>query len=156
MIEPKEYQRHRPRKRIGAILIGNMLVLTLLFEITALLVYFGLMSLLILIGPGNVEPVKLLALGIHMIAAISYFVSFWVVGFCFFGVISRRSLVKRLLLILSIVGMLCLPFAFYETRDTGSLGHVLYFIGGLSVLLLINTLAAFHFMDSKVTLERKT
>jgi len=124
-------------------------VLMLLFEITVPLAYFGMMSLVILIGPGNMEPPKLIALGIHIIVATLCFVSFWGVGFCFFGVILRRSLVKWLLVSLSILGVLLLPMAIYEELGSSYLVQLVYYLAGWSVLLFINTLAAFYYMESR-------
>jgi len=131
-------------------LTGYVLVLMLLVEIAVLLLYFGMMSFLILIGPGSLEPVKLIALGIHIIVATLCFVLFLGVGFCFFGVILRRSLVKWLLITLSTLGVLLLPIAIYEGLDSLFLVQCLYYLAGWSLLLLINTLAAFYYMESRV------
>jgi len=131
-------------------LTGYVLVLMLLCEIAVLFVYFGIMSFLILIGPGSLEPVKLIALGVHMIVATLCFVSFCEVGFCFFGVILRRSLVKWLIIALSILGVLLLPIAIYEGLDDVFMVQCLYYFAGWNVLLLINTLAAFYYMESRV------
>jgi hypothetical protein len=149
MSEPNEFERQTSARRISVTLVGYVLVLMLLVEIAVPLTYFGVMPLVILIGPGNLEPPKLIAIGIHIIAATLYFLSFWGVGFCFFGVILRKSLVKWLLITLSIVGVLLLPIAICEEPDGSFLLHLAYHLAGWSVLILISTLSAFHYMESR-------
>ncbi len=142
--------RRRAFIRRSVTLAGHALVLMLLFEIAVPMAYCGMMSLVILVGPGGGKPDWWLAISIHIMGATLYFVAFWGVGFCFFGVILRRSFVKYLLITLSMLGVLLLPIAIYEGLDDSYLVPLLYYLAGWSVLLLINTLAAFYYMDSRV------
>ena len=105
------------------------------------------MSFLILIGPGKSDPVKYIALGIHMIVATAYLVSFFAAGFCYFGLIPHRSPVKWLLIAESILGVLALPVALFMGLDSPFLVNLLCYLAGLSALLLVNTLALFYYMD---------
>jgi hypothetical protein len=124
-------------------------VLTLLFEVAGLCTYFGVMSFVILVGPGNLEPPKLFALGIHVIASALYLVSFFGVGFCFFRVKWPRSIAKWLLIALSTLGVLLLPIALYTGLESEYLVGLLYFLAGWSVLMLINTIVVFRFLANR-------
>lgn len=149
MSEPNEHQKRTPGRRISVTLTGYILVLILLVEILVIFFYFGIMSLLILVGPGSLESAKLIALGIHLIVATLCCVSLFGVGLCFFGVILRKSLVKWLLITLSILGVLSLPIAIiHEGQVDLDMLQRLYYLAGWSMLLLITTLVAFKHMDS--------
>jgi hypothetical protein len=82
-----------------------------------------------------------------MVAALCL-VTLFGVGYCYFGVITRTSLVKRLLMGLSILGVLTLPIASY-TRPNDSVVFISRCLAGWSALIFINTLAAFYCMDSR-------
>ncbi len=153
MSEPNQFEKQTPTRHIAVKLTESLLVLMLLIEIAVPFAHFGLMSLVILVGPGNLEPEKLLAMGLHVLAAVLYFLSFWGVGFCFFGVILDRSPIKWFLITVSVLGVIVLPVAIYEGLDESYLLQLLYCVAGWSVLLCINTLAAFHFMDSRAAPE---
>jgi hypothetical protein len=128
--------------------IEATLVMFLLMEVSGLCLYFGLMSLVILVGPGGLQTNQLIALDTHVMAAALNLIAFFGVGYCYFGIITRTSLVKWLLIALSILGALALPLASFVGPD-GSLAIQMRFVGGWSVLLFINTLAAFCYMDSR-------
>jgi hypothetical protein len=129
------------------------LVMSLLMEVSVLCLYFGLMSLVILIGPGGLETNQLIALAIHVMPAALSLIAFFGVGYCYFGVITRTSPVKWLLFALATFGVLELPIASYTGADDSLLIQLRY-LAGWSVLLFINTFAAFHCMDSRtVTTE---
>ena len=139
-----------PARRSAVTLTGCLLVLTLLFEIALPMTYCVMMSLLIFIGPGGLTPPWWIAIGTHITAGTLLFVSFWGVGFCFFGVILRRSFVRWFLIALSILGISVWPFVVYEEVDSPTLLSISQFLAGWSVLLLITTLAAFFYMDSRM------
>ena len=77
--------RRVPGKGSAVTLTGCLLVLTLLFEIALPMPYFAMMFLLIFIGPGGLTPPWWIAIGTYITAGTLLFVSFWGVGFCFFG-----------------------------------------------------------------------
>jgi hypothetical protein len=135
--------------RLMATVAIHAAVLTLLFEVAGLVAYFAVMSFVILVGPGNLEPPKLLALGIHMIAAALYLVSFFGVGFCFFRVKWPRPIAKWLLIALSTLGILLLPLALCAGLEREHLVGLLYFLAGWSVLMLINTIVVCRFMENR-------
>ena len=140
-----------PARRTAVTLTGCLLVLTLLFEIALPMPYFAIASLLIWTGPpGGETPNWWIATGTHITAGTLLFASFWGVGFCFFGVISRRSFVKWLLIALSILGMSVWAFDVYKEIDRVAGLRISQFLAGWSVLLLITTLAAFYYMDSRM------
>ena len=64
--------------------------------------------------------------------------------------ISCRSFVKWFLIALSILGMSVWPFAVYKEVDSPNLLRESQYLAGWSVLLLITTLAAFYYMDSRM------
>ena len=123
-------------------------VLFLITEVGVLCLYFGLMSLVILVGPGSVETNKLVALAIHVMVATLCLITLFGVGYCYFGVITHKSPVKWLSIALSILGVLVLPIASYASADDSLLIQLRY-LAGWSVLMFINTFAAFYFMDSR-------
>jgi hypothetical protein len=129
------------------------LVMSLLTEVSVFCLYFGLMSLVILIGPGGLETNQLIALAIHVMPAALSLIAFFGVGYCYFGVITRTSPVKWLLFALATFGVLALPIASYMGPDD-SLVIQMRYLAGWSVLLFINTFGAFYYMDSRnVTTE---
>jgi putative exporter of polyketide antibiotics len=129
------------------------LVMSLLVEVSVLCLYFGLMSLVILIGPGGLETNQLIALAVHVIPAALSLIAFFGVRYCYFGVITRTSPVKWLLFAMATFGVLALPLASYTGPDDSLVVRMRY-LAGRSVLLFINTLAAFYYMDSRtVTME---
>jgi hypothetical protein len=121
-----------------------VLFLALLLEIAVLFTYFGVMSFLILIGPGALEAPWWIALSIHLAAGGLYLVSFFGVGFCFFGVISRGSPVEWLLITLSTLGVLVLPIATYVCPEGSHAAEHMYLMMCIDVLLLLNTLGFFR------------
>ena len=129
------------------------LVMSLLTEVSVLCLYFGLMSLVILVGPGGLGTNHQIALAIHVVPAALSLMAFFGVGYCYFGVITRTSPVKWLLFALATFGVLALPIASYTGPDD-SLVIQMRYLAGWSVLLFINTFAAFYYMDSRtVTTE---
>jgi hypothetical protein len=137
--------------RLVATVAFHAAVLTLLFEVAGLVAYFAAMSFIILVGPGNLEPPKLLALGIHMVASALYLISFFGVGFCFFHVKCARPIAKWLLITLSTLGILLLPLALYTGLESEHLMGLLYLLAAWSVATLINTIVVFRFMENRDT-----
>ena len=129
------------------------LVMSLLMEVSVLCLYFGLMSLVILIGPGGLETNQVIALAIHVVPAALSLIAFFGVGYCYFGVITRTSPVKWLLFALATFGVLVLPIASYTGADN-SLVIKMRYLAGWGVLLFMNIFAEFYYMDSRtVTTE---
>ena len=65
--------------------IEAALVLLLVLEVSVLCLYFGLMSLVILIGPGGLEPAHEMALAFHVLVAALCLVTLFGVGYCYYG-----------------------------------------------------------------------
>ena len=80
-----------------------------------------MMSVLMVLSPGSLETWRLVATGIHMLAAVLYFAAICGVALCFLGILSRKLLVKWLLITLSILGMSTLPVCLYEGVDDPSI-----------------------------------
>jgi hypothetical protein len=106
------------------------------------------MSLVILIGPGDGQLIKLQVMGVHILLASLYCVAFFGVGYWYFGVM-RKPPVKWLLIMLSILGVLALPVAVYEGLGDSYLVGLLSYLAGWSVLLLMTTLVAFSYPEAK-------
>jgi hypothetical protein len=152
MNEPPESGKRAVRSAWVSV-IEAALVMFLLVEVSVLCLYFGLMSLVILVGPGGLETNQLIALAIHVMVAALSLIAFFGVGYCYFGVITSTSPVKWLLFALATFGVLVLPIASFTGADD-SLVIKMRYLAGWSVLLFINTFAAFYYMDSRtVTTE---
>jgi hypothetical protein len=144
MIEPNDVQKNSAVRRMSELLIANALVMTLMCELYTLCGYFSLMSVLMVFSPGSLETWRLVATGIHMLAAVLYFAAICGAALYFLRIVSCKSLVKWLLIILSIICISSLPIALYQGLDDSDMVRWLYYLEGLSVLLIVNTLAAFH------------
>jgi hypothetical protein len=143
----------RTVRRVWVSVMEATLVMSLLMEVSVFCLYFGLMSLVILVGPGGLGTNHQIALAIHVMVAALCLITLFGVGYCYFGVITRTSPVKWLSIALSILGVLVLPIAIYTGAHDSFLIKLRY-LAGWSVLLFINTFAAFYFMDSRtVTTE---
>ena len=147
MNESRNYGKHTVRSAWVSG-IEATLVTFLLAEVSVLCLYFGLMFLVILVGPGGMATNQLIVLAIHAMVAALCLITFFGVGYCYFGVITRTSPVKWLSISLSILGVLALPIASY-TGPEDSLVIQMRYLAWWSVLLFVNTLAAFSFMDSR-------
>jgi hypothetical protein len=130
-------------------------VLILAVEIAASLVYAGFMTLVILVGPTNgLSPAWGFALLVHLTIATLSFVSFFGIGFCFFRVIRRRSRVKWLLVVLSVVIMSPVPVLAYEGGIASFRVQLLYY-AGWNLVVFITTLAAFSYLELREQNEKK-
>jgi len=119
----------------------------LLFEIGVLCIYFGGMSVLMLLGPVFKNPIFLIGWVIHVTVATLCFVSFVGVILCFAGIVLRKYFVKWLLITLSVLGIFSLPIAIHNGTDDVPILKWLCYLAGWSVVLLINTLIVFYYMD---------
>jgi hypothetical protein len=143
---------NRTRTKLTA-LAGYLGVFVLLFETSVPLTYFTIMSLLILIGPGDGEPAKMAALGIHVVVALLYLVSFFGIGFAFVGLV-RKSPIKWLSVMLSVLGITALPVALYTGLEDAHLVYLLIFLATWSVLLLVTTLVVFYCIGENKRIKR--
>jgi hypothetical protein len=147
-------QEHTELSRIAATAMGYGLVLILAAEIAASLVYAGMMTFLILVGPTQLQPAWWFALLVHLTITTLSFLSFFGTGFCFFRVIWRRSPVKWLLVGLSVIIMSPVPVLAYEGGIVSLPVQALYY-AGWSLVLFITTLAAFSYMELREQDEKK-
>ena len=118
-----------------------------LLELGVVCLCFGFMSLMILMGPGNLEPAKLFALSIPLMVIATCFLAMTGVMFCSFGLVQRRSLVKWPLIWLSAVGVSSFPVAIYEGLDELSMLRFLKYLSAWCILLLFTSLGAFYFKE---------
>jgi hypothetical protein len=135
---------------------GKVLALLLICELFPLCAYFIMMSFFMLTNMGFHETWRYIGLGSHMLAAVLYFFAILGLSMCLDG---RRWLftpVKWLLITLAVLGMSVSSIGLYEAPvETGtSMIGLLWFFGGLSLLLLVNTVLAFQFMDTRVSVAR--
>jgi hypothetical protein len=130
MREPTEPQISKLVRRIAMHLIGIISTLMLLIDLGVLCIYFGWMSMMMLLSLQFAEPVKFIGMIIHMLVAISCFVALVGVVLCFAGIVSRKWFFKYLLLTLSIVGVSSLPLAIYEGLDDAELVKLLAYLAG--------------------------
>jgi hypothetical protein len=144
MIGAREARKNSGPKRVSLLLLAIALAMTLMCELFMLCGYFSLMSMLMVFSPGSLETWRLVATAVHMLAAALYFAAICGVAFCFLGITARDSLVRWLLIALSIVGISSLPIAVCQEFDDPGTLERFYYLAGTSLLLLINTLAAFH------------
>jgi hypothetical protein len=147
-------EEHTQLRRIAATAIRRGLMLILAVEIAASLVYAGVMSIVILIGPTQLQPAWWFAFLVHLTITALSFLSFFGTGFCFFRVITRTSPVKWLLLALSVVIMSPVPVMAYEQTFESIPVQVLYY-AGWSLVLLMTTLAAFRYTALREKNETK-
>jgi hypothetical protein len=126
-----------------------VLTLLLLVEIAVPLAYCALMSLIILVGPGGLTPPWFAAIGIHVIVAVWSLISFFGVGFRFFGLLRRNLLVKSLLITLSMLCMVISLAIYVGTQNTQIVAHLPVYVAGWCVILWITARAAFHCVDRR-------
>jgi cation transport ATPase len=141
-----DVQKRSAVRRISSVIIGGVLALTLMCELYVLCGYFSFVSLFMLPHMGAHETWKVVAFDCHILAAVLYFAAIFGVTLCFLGIISHRAPVMWFLVTLSILGMITLPIALYNGLDAPNLVQSLYYLEGLSMLLFINTPAAFRYM----------
>ena len=125
-----------------------VLVTFLVTEVSVLCLYYGFTSLVILVGPGGLEPSQTIALAFHLIVTVLCLITLFGIGYCYFGVITLTSPVKRLSIALALLNVLVLPTAIY-TGAPDSVLHPLRFLAVLGILIFINTIAAFYYIDSR-------
>jgi hypothetical protein len=128
--------------------MGWVLVVILLLEIALPMVFCGMMSALIFVGPGTLKPGWWLAFGTEFLVTVLCFASFFAVGFCFFGVIRHKGFIKLLLIGLSVVAAVGM---YLPTRDSFTLRSLRYFPAGWSMLLLVTAMALFSYMKRRET-----
>jgi hypothetical protein len=127
----------------AALVLASMLIC----EIFLLCAYFTMMSFLMLLSPGSLETWRLVAMGSHMLAVVLYFAALLGMFMCLDGRPWLISPVRRLLITLAVLGMSVSSIALYERPDETSMIVTLWSFEGLSVLLLVNTVAAFQLME---------
>jgi hypothetical protein len=116
------------------------LLITLLLEISLPMAICGAMSLIIFVGPCALAPAWWDAIGSQFLVVAASLVPFFGVGFCFFGVVRRTSVVKVLLFGLSML----VPVATYPLLAENGVQRPLLFLMGWSVPLLASAWAFFN------------
>lgn len=148
MVVPNEIRKGNGCRRLSVMLFGGVLLLILTIDLSILCAYFTVMSLFMLTNPGELEDWRINAMGCHILAALLYFASLAGVVLCFLGLIAKKTPIKCLLIVLSILGMAVLPASLYIGVPKGLLlSRLIYYFAELSSLLFAATLAAFHFLD---------
>ena len=125
-------------------LSAHVLKLTLFLEAGCLAAWHGLVSFLVLIGPGALERDWFIALGVSASGAIIAFASCLAVGLLIFGVLKCRTLIKWSLTTLSVLTGTIYSIVIYAARNDFPPQYLNYYPLACSVLLLINTIAVFH------------
>jgi hypothetical protein len=135
----------------GIPILGLVSIIMLLFEVGVLLLYFGSISLLGVVGPVLKVPSLLMTWVGCVIAAMLCFLAFTGTLFCVLGLVSHKSFFKWLLISLSLLGVIALPVVIYyrdRVDDFAALATMLYALTGWSVLLFVTTLIAFSYIEA--------
>ena len=82
-----------------------------------------------------------------MLAALLYLVSIVGLLLCYFGLVVKKTPIKCLLIMLSVLGIAVLPITLYFGVSDWPLRELINYFAGLSVLIFATTIAAFYFMD---------
>jgi Na+-driven multidrug efflux pump len=85
LAELKDVHKHSAVRRISVLIIGGVLAITLICELYILCGYFSIMSIFMLTNIGAHETRRLVATGIHMLAAVLYFAAIFGVTLFFLG-----------------------------------------------------------------------
>jgi len=120
----------------------------LLIEVGVLWRYSGAMCLLGLLSPVFKEPTLLITWVGLLIAAALSLLSFTGVVLCVFGIVSRKSFFKWLLISLSVLGVIPLPVAISYRVDVSGGLVILYAFACWGALLFTTTLIAFPYIKA--------
>jgi hypothetical protein len=142
--QKRELPRREPLK-----FLGPLSFLIVVVDLFVLSLYFAGMSVLMLVSLPAAEPTFFVAFLCHFAAALLTFFSTIGTILCCAGIIVRKSIFKWLLVTLSVLGMAAASFFLYVGPDDLRMVYLLRLLAGLSGLLLISSLIAFRYMESR-------